>query len=380
MKKKIIHQLSLSDVGGVQRSFLLYFLYSLKKNDFRHLIYSMNNLIKEFIELKSYHHNLRRSFVAKLQFIYFLVSSKYIIHFYNNLGSPLINKLIRYIPCSNIIFHERGSAWNFKGSNLSVYKRNASKAKIIIANSNASKLMLVNRFGISSSKIKVIYNGFLSKDSNFAKHNFCRYSEKLSIGYIGRLEAFKGVHSFINSGKMMPEYDFFIAGKGTLGEKLKNLAKNSKNIYFVGGVKEPLNFISKMDMIVVPSIREPFGNVIIKSGYCEKAVIASNVDGIPEIINNGHSGILITPDQELSLNEESNEISLIPEFTINPITKSLQKPKELDPEKICKAIKFLASDRDIMNSYGKNLSFKVKNKFTIENYYNQMENIYQTFK
>ena len=44
-----------------------------------------------------------------------------------------------------------------------------------------------------------------------------------------------------------------------------------------------------MNVIVVPSIREPLGNVIIESGFVSKPVIASKVDGIPETITNNKS-------------------------------------------------------------------------------------------
>lgn len=308
-----------------------------------------------------------------------MLSDNYIVHFYNNLGSSSVSNLSNVVPFKNVIFHERGSAWNFKGSNLRLYKKNASKAKIIIANSNASKSMLVNRFNIDSNKIKVVHNGFFSEHSNFVKQDITRYSKKLSIGFIGRFEFFKGTHSLVNSAKMMPEYDFFIAGKGFMEEKLKILGKNYKNINFIGIVRDPLEFISKMDIIIVPSIREPLGNVIIESGYCKKPVIASNVDGIPEIIKNNYSGILIEPDQKLSINELTESSLLIPQFTINPKTQLLQKPKELDPKKICKAIKYLASNKDIRNFYGNNLNKEVKKNFNIENYYKQMEDIYQSF-
>ena len=377
--KKVIHQVSLSEIGGVQKSFFAYFNYLLKKGDYHHLIYSSHELRENFAKLKNYHFNLKKSFLNKFKFIYFLLSKNYIIHFYNNLGSSSINKLLNLIPSSNIIFHERGSAWNFQSSNLSFHNKNALKAKIVIANSNASKSMLINRFNIASSKIKVVYNGFFSEHSNFVKQDITRYSKKLSIGFIGRLEPFKGAHSLVNSAIMMPEYDFFIAGKGIMEEKLKILGKNYKNINFVGLIKEPLEFISKMDIIIVPSIREPLGNVIIEAGYCKKPVIASNVDGIPEIIQDNNSGILIEPDQELSINAFTESSLLIPQFTINPKTQLLQKPKELDPKKICKAIKYLALNKDIRNFYGNNLNKEVKKNFNIENYYKQMEDIYQSF-
>ena len=97
MSKKIIHQISLSDIGGVQRSFALYFLYSLKKSDFRHQIYSMHDLIDFFINVKDHHVNLNKSIIQKIKFLYFLFSKNYIIHFYNNLGSNSVNKLLNII-------------------------------------------------------------------------------------------------------------------------------------------------------------------------------------------------------------------------------------------------------------------------------------------
>ena len=115
----------------------------------------------------------------------------------------------------------------------------------------------------------------------------------------GRLDTPKGVHILINSAQL-PEYDFYIAGKGILENKLKELAKNHNNINFLGSTEEPLDFISKMDIMVVPSIREPLGNTIIEQ-VIAKAVIASNVDGIAEIIKSEFNDILIDPEKKLSL-------------------------------------------------------------------------------
>ena len=82
------------------------------------------------------------------------------------MGSYSVNKLLNIIPSSNIIFHERGTAWNAKDQDKDVYISNSKKAKIIIANSNASKSMLIKRFGVNEKKIKVVYNGFLEKNKN----------------------------------------------------------------------------------------------------------------------------------------------------------------------------------------------------------------------
>ena len=313
------------------------------------------------------------------KFIFFLYSKNYIIHFYNNLGSQSVGKLLRSIPSSNIIFHERGQAWNAKKKDTKIYKSNAAKAKIIIANSIASKTILIKRFGIDKNKIEVVYNGFLSKDMKLISNDKSRYSKNFSIGYIGRLDTPKGVNVFINSAKKLPQYDFFIAGQGVLENILRNLSKNHKNINFLGSIKKPMQFISQMDLMIVPSIREPLGNVIIESGFCKKAVIASNVDGIPEIIQDGVSGLLLNPLKKISLKDIPSDAVPIPEFVINPETQELQEPKEIDCAELCKSIVRLASNDYERRLYGKNLYKSVRNKFNIENYYENFERIYKKF-
>jgi glycosyltransferase involved in cell wall biosynthesis len=379
LRKKIIHQLSLSDIGGVQRSFALYYLYALKKSDFQHSIYSMHNLIENFSDLKNYHNIINNSLINKIKFLFFLFSKNYIVHFYNNLGSSSVYKLLNIIPSSNIIFHERGTVWNAKDEDFNIYRSNANKAKIIIANSNASKSMLIKRFGIDDNKIKVIYNGFLTKHDNFIPKNSERYSDRFNVGFLGRLDTPKGVHVLINAAKKLTEYDFFIAGKGILENELKELAEGHKNIIFLGSTKEPLEFISKMDLMIVPSVREPLGNTIIESGYCKKPVIASNVDGIAEIIKHGIGGILIEPDKEITISEISKNEVPMPKVVINPNTQELQKPKEIDPLKLCESIVFMASNSNIRELYGKNLHKTVKEKFNIENYYEMLEQTYKKF-
>ena len=201
-----------------------------------------------------------------MKFIFFLYSRKYIIHFYNNLGSYSVNRLLNIFPSTNIIFHERGTVWNAKDEDYEVYRNNSSKANVIIANSNASKLMLIKRFGIDENKIKVIYNGFY-QNYNFDYQITKRYTDKFTLDIWEDLIFPRG--SFlINSAKKLQKYNFFVAGRGVLENNLRELAK-SKNINFIGSVKDPLKFISKMDIMVVPSVREPLGNTIIEVLYCK---------------------------------------------------------------------------------------------------------------
>ena len=372
--KTIIHQISLTGIGGVQQSFLPYFKLALKKSKFNHKIYGIYPIDNYYKEIEKYYANMRNSPVSKFKFLYFLYSNNYIIHFYNNLGSVQIKKLFEIFSSKNIIFHERGTAWNVDSSFSKLYQFNANKAKIIIANSNATKIMLNQKLGIDEKKIKVIYNGFLSKFFDMKEH---RKNDKFSIGFIGRFDTPKGAHIFINAAKKMKKYNFYLAGDGVLRDYLVKLSNGYKNINFVGRVKNPIEFIKQMDIIVVPSIREPLGNSIIEAGFCKKAVIASNVDGIPEIIENNKSGILLNPKQNITLKNLPKNAVPYPKLVVDPVTKKLTIPKEIDVEELCDKILELEKNEEKRIKMGLNLYKRVTSKFTIEKYFEEIENIYR---
>ena len=353
-----------------------YFQKALKDSEYKHLVYGMHELDENYSDIRKYYTNINKSLWNKLKFIYFIFSSKYIIHFYNNVGSPSVNKLLSLIPSSNIIFHERGTIWNSKDEDKDIYLSNVSKANLILANSNASKIMLSERFSIDENKIKVIYNGFLSKDDEYLSNEAKKYSEKFSIGYIGRLDTPKGVHILIESAIKLPQYDFFIAGDGKWKNMLKNQANGYENIKFVGRVKEPLDFMDKMDIIVVPSIREPLGNTVIEAGFCKKAVIASNVDGIAEIIEDGKSGILLEPKKNITITDLPKDAVPIPKVVVNPRTRKLMIPKEIDSDELCAAIIYLKKNKEKKDIFGEMLNTTVKEIFTIENYFYNLEKVY----
>jgi glycosyltransferase involved in cell wall biosynthesis len=131
-----------------------------------------------------------------------------------------------------------------------------------------------------------------------------------------------------------------------------------------------------MDVMVVPSIREPLGNTIIESGYCKKPVIASNIDGIAEIVVNKVSGILIDPENNLSFESLPKDAVTVPKVVVNPKTLELQKPKEIDPIKLSESIVQLETNPKLRKKYGENLYMTVKQKFCIENYFKNLEKIY----
>jgi len=369
---KIVHVLSLSAIGGVQNSFLTYYELATKKSQFVHEICLTRKIGKDFKSSTPLNHYSLRSINGIIKLIYQIVSKNTIVHFYNSLGSRPIYLLLKLLPSQKIIFHERGSAWNSDSSNNRYFLKNAEISEKIISNSNATRHFLNLKFNIPIDKISVIYNGIDLKN----KKSSSRFSKKFSVGYLGRFETQKGLSSLISAAKLLPEMNFYFGGYGPWESYLNEHSIDQKNIFVVGKIKDSFSFLSKIDILIVPSIREPFGNVIVEAGLCNKAVIASNVDGIPEIINSKEVGYLITPTEDINYNLKPLGSLSYPEKVYYPDVNKLGKPKELDPKYLAKTIRKLSEDKVLKDKMGKNLNKRVTHLFSLENYFKNLENFY----
>jgi glycosyltransferase involved in cell wall biosynthesis len=169
--------------------------------------------------------------------------------------------------------------------------------------------------------------------------------------------------------------NLFIAGNGDLECSLRKQSANLKNTFFVGRKSDPYSFISSLDLLVVPSIREPLGNVCLEAGLCNVPVLASNVDGIPEIIENKVSGELICPTDDLIIDTSNSHVP-IPEFVVDPCKKKLSIPKQINSKTLAKKILKLSNSPKLLEKYGDNLNEKIVKHFSIENYTDKLHSIY----
>lgn len=128
---------------------------------------------------------------------------------------------------------------------------------------------------------------------------------------LGRLTHEKGfdilLRAFSKIGIEFPELKLIIAGEGTERTSLAQLANSlriSDRVLFCGEVtrEKAFKLLSKCALLVVPSRSEGFGVVILEAMAFGKAVVATSVGGIPEIIKDGETGFLVPPDdpEELS--------------------------------------------------------------------------------
>jgi glycosyltransferase involved in cell wall biosynthesis len=128
-----------------------------------------------------------------------------------------------------------------------------------------------------------------------------RRNGRPAVGYLGRLDPRKGVEDVCRAAATV-DAEFLIAGAPLLADEsyvdeLKKLAQDSApgKVRFLGPVSDPWEFLSRLDVLVVPSRREPWGRVAAEALIAGVPVIAADTGGLPEIVRDGVDGCLYHP-------------------------------------------------------------------------------------
>jgi len=118
---------------------------------------------------------------------------------------------------------------------------------------------------------------------------------------VGRLVRQKGFSKLIDafSRVNLPETSLVIVGDGPLKSNLKRQITRlgiKDRVHLVGYQKESLSLIKSADLFVLSSLWEGMPNVVLEAMALKCPVIATAVAGIPELLDDGNAGIIVTPD------------------------------------------------------------------------------------
>ena len=111
--------------------------------------------------------------------------------------------------------------------------------------------------------------------------------------------------------KELPEVMFYFAGDGLYKDKIIPKLKNFKNFVWLGNLEYPIEvkkFLSEIDVYLLLSGMEGLGQTIIEAFLMEKPVIATNIGGIPELIEDGKTGFLIEAGNHDDLIKKINQV------------------------------------------------------------------------
>jgi glycosyltransferase involved in cell wall biosynthesis len=140
----------------------------------------------------------------------------------------------------------------------------------------------------------------LPVDPAFVAELRSRVEGRFVVGHVGALdEKTKGQSYIIQAARELadryPDLLFLFIGGGRDEAMLKSLAADLDNIRFTGFVNNVGDYLSVMDIFMLPSMTEGMGGIVVDAMQFGLPVIATRVGGLPEVVSDGKSGLLIPP-------------------------------------------------------------------------------------
>lgn len=124
---------------------------------------------------------------------------------------------------------------------------------------------------------------------------------KTIVGHVGELDhGHKGQGTIIEAARAMRESDpgvhFVLVGEGRDEQRFRRAAAGLDNVAFAGFVDNVEDYLAAFDVFVYPSLFEGLGSSLLDAMAFGLPIAASNVGGIPEVVQDGVNGLLIPPE------------------------------------------------------------------------------------
>ncbi len=199
-------------------------------------------------------------------------------------------------------FHVRADRWM------------AEKADHVLTVSNAARRYMTQVDGIRRDDIEVAYLGFdfeqmspKPEEGVRTRLKFGFRDEDIVIGYVANFAAGKGhvqlITAFDAIRRQFPNAKLLLAGRGKLAEVDDAVGRLGlgRRIVFAGWHDDVSAIYNAMDIFVQPSLSEAFSQVLVEAMGCGLPVVATDVGGASEVIENGTNGLLIAPNDPTAI-------------------------------------------------------------------------------
>jgi glycosyltransferase involved in cell wall biosynthesis len=310
-KKRILVALPFMITGGVDTIFSNIFGYLSKKYDiaffttvptlaeygdntglyrkFTNEIYHLPQFLKTE---KEQHDFILYLIAAKQTDLIVMAGSEMTYHFL-----PNIKKLKPGLKILDFIFNEEGHIKNNRK-----YKRYID---LNIVENDKIRDFLLHVHAEKPEKIRLIQNGvdiekFSSKrDSRAIKEKFGILQHAFVVVFLGRFSEEKSPEAVVEIARLLRQNNivFVMGGHGPIFEDIKNhiLINELQDVVLTPGFVESQDLLSVADVLLLPSRLDGRPNAVLEALASGVPVIASNVGGLPTLINDGGNGFLIQP-------------------------------------------------------------------------------------
>jgi glycosyltransferase involved in cell wall biosynthesis len=202
--------------------------------------------------------------------------------------------------------------------------------------------------GVRTEKIRVIHSGINPK--SFQKERAMQAPTQPVIGTVAVLEERKGHRFLIEAALLLKKrgykLQYHFAGEGSRRRYLERLVSQlglRDDAMFMGFVHDVPAFLAEVDCVVLPSLYEGLGVAVLEAMAAGRPVVASRVGGIPELVEDQVTGLLVPPG---------------------------------DPMALADAVSHLVSDKGLMERMGSKAREYVEQHFTVEQMAKKNEGFY----
>ena len=161
------------------------------------------------------------------------------------------------------------------------------------------------------NKLRVVYNGirpFALLPRAEARQKLGIPQDSFVVGTLSELHPVKGLDILLEAWEHFtvknPEAKLVMLGEGEWRENLEELAKVlaiSDSVEMKGYVENARAYLKAFDLFCLPSRSEAMPYAVLEAGFAGVPVVATNVGGIPEMIETGTDGALVDPEEPDSL-------------------------------------------------------------------------------
>ena len=161
---------------------------------------------------------------------------------------------------------------------------------------------MIKYYKVNPQNIRVIYNAIDNSNVEYEKVDVIEKYAKdfFVIGNIGRINTQKGFEYYVEAANIVKKMEypikFFIIGDGVLKEKIEDMVERenlSDVVIFTGFQNNILNIINKLDLVVLSSLWEGFPLTPIETFSMGKTIVATDVPGTVEIVQDNINGIIV---------------------------------------------------------------------------------------
>lgn len=207
-----------------------------------------------------------------------------------------------------------------------IEKNTVEAADAVIAVSAEMKQDILKFYPIPEEKVTIIHNGIdLEEYRPVSDKDYLKEQgiEEPYLLFVGRISRQKGIIQLIDAFKSLPGDRLHLVlcasapDTPELEQELKEKMGGHPRIKWLNQMvpkKAVIQLYSHAEVFVCPSVYEPFGIINLEAMACKSPVVATRVGGIKEVVADGETGILVSPNNPHELAEAIQHVTDAPEL------------------------------------------------------------------